>query len=94
MILPLNSPRIDLSQAMIAVLQVLKDAPSMSVAGISKATGIDRRTVTKAVNLILKVQKSLATQRIEKEKVGKTWVITLRKRTSDLIGSAKSKMKR
>jgi hypothetical protein len=94
MILPLNSPRIDLSQAMIAVLQVLKDAPSMSVAGISKSTGIDRRTVTKAVNLILKVQKSLSTQRIEKEKVGKTWVITLRKRTSDLIGSAKSKMKR
>ena len=66
----------------------------MSIAGISKATGIDRRTVKKAVDLILKVQKSLSTQRIEKEKIGKTWVISLRKRTSEIIGTAKSKMKR
>jgi chromosome segregation and condensation protein ScpB len=94
MMLPLSSPRVDLSQAMIAVLQVLKDAPAMSIAGISQATGIDRRTVGKAIDLIMKVQKSLATQKIEKEKVGKTWVITLRKKTSDFIGSAKSKMKR
>ena len=94
MILPLTSPRVDLANAMVAVLQVLKDAPSMSIAGISKATGIDRRTVKKVIDLILKVQKSLATQRIEKEKVGKTWVISLRKRTSEIIGSARSKMKR
>lgn len=94
MILPFSSPRVDLANAMVAVLQVLKDAPSMSIAGISKATGIDRRTVKKAVDLILKVQKSLSTQRIEKEKIGKTWVISLRKRTSEIIGTAKSKMKR
>ena len=94
MLLPLTSPRVDLSQAMIAILQVLKDAPSMSIAGISQATGIDRRTVGKAIDLIIKVQKSLSTQKIEKEKVGKTWVISLRKKTSELIGSAKSKMKR
>lgn len=94
MILPLTSPRVDLANAMVAVLQVLKDAPSMSIAGISKATGIDRRTVGKAVNLIMNVQKSLVTQRIEKKKVGKTWVITLHKKTSDLIGTAKSKIKR
>ncbi|MFX1484139.1 MAG: hypothetical protein ACFFCP_13240, partial [Promethearchaeota archaeon] len=67
--LPLSSPRVDLANAMAAVLQVLKDAPSMSIAGISKATGIDRRTVAKAINLILKVQKTLANQRMEKEKV-------------------------
>ncbi|MFW9769175.1 MAG: hypothetical protein ACFFF9_11705 [Candidatus Thorarchaeota archaeon] len=94
MILPISSPRVDLAQAMIAVLQVLKEAPSMSIAGISKATGIDRRTVAKAVDLIMKVQKSLATQKIEREKVGKAWVISLKKKTSEIIGSAKSKMKR
>ena len=77
MILPLTSPRVDLSHAMVAVLQVLKEAPSMSIAGISQATGVDRRTVSKAIDLILKVQTSLATQRIEKEKVGKTWIITI-----------------
>lgn len=94
MILPLNSPRVDLANAMVAVLQVLKDAPSMSIAGISQATGIDRRTVGKAIDLILRVQKSLTTQRIEKEKVGKTWVISLRKKTSELMGAAKGRIKR
>ena len=92
--LPLSASRVDLSNAMIAVLQVLKDAPSMSISGISKATGIDRRTVAKAIDLILKVQKSLATQRIEREKVGKAWVISLRKKTSEFIDTAKSKIKR
>ncbi|MFW9975572.1 MAG: hypothetical protein ACFFDQ_09925 [Candidatus Thorarchaeota archaeon] len=92
--LPLTVPRVDLAQAMTAVLQVLKERPSMSIAGISKATGIDRRTVGKAVDLILKVQKSLATQKIDKEKVGKAWVISLRKRTSDFIDTAKGKLKR
>ncbi len=94
MILPISSPRVDLAKAMVAVLQVLKEAPSMSIAGISKATGIDRRTVKKAIDLILKVQKSLATERIEKKKVGKNWVISLRAKTSDIIDSAKSKIKR
>ena len=79
---------------MVAVLQVLKDAPSMSIAGISQATGIDRRTVGKAIDLILRVQKSLTTQRIEKEKVGKTWVISLRKKTSELMGAAKGRIRR
>jgi len=94
MILPLNSPRVDLANAMVAVLQVLKDAPSMSIAGISQATGIDRRTVGKAIDLILRVQKSLTTQRIEKEKVGKTWVISLRRKTSELMDAAKGRIKR
>ncbi|MFW9963248.1 MAG: hypothetical protein ACFFCX_06780 [Candidatus Sifarchaeia archaeon] len=92
--LPLTAPRVDLGKAMTAVLQVLKDKPSMSIAGISKATGIDRRTVGKAVDLIMSVQKSLVTQKVEKEKVGKAWVISLKKRTSDFIDSAKGKIKR
>jgi hypothetical protein len=92
--LPLTTPRVDLPQAMTAVLEVLKDRPSMSISGISKATGIDRRTVGKAVDLILKVQKSLVAQKMEKEKVGKAWVISLGMRTSNLLESAKEKIKR
>jgi len=90
---PLSTPRVDLGQAMAAVLQVLKDSPSMSIAGLSKATGVDRRTVKKAVDLILKVQDSLATRKMRREKVGKTWIISIVKRTSELI-DRKVKMNR
>ncbi len=94
MTLPLSTPRVDLGQAMAAVLQVLRESPSMSIAGLSKATGIDRRTVKKAVDLILKVQDSLTAQKMRREKVGKAWIISFVKRTSDLIDSAKTKMHR
>ncbi len=79
---------------MAAVLQVLKESPSMSIAGLSKATGIDRRTVKKAVDLILKVQDSLTAQKLRREKVGKTWTISIARKTSKLIDSAKTKMRR
>lgn len=94
MMLPLSTPRVDLGQAMAAVLQVLKESPSMSIAGLSKATGIDRRTVKKAVDLILKVQDSLTAQKLRREKVGKTWTISIARKTSKLIDSAKTKMRR
>jgi len=80
-----STPRVDLGQAMAAVLQVLKDSPAMSIAGLSKATGIDRRTVKKAVDLIMKIQDSLATKKMNREKVGKAWIISIVKRTSELI---------
>jgi predicted regulator of amino acid metabolism with ACT domain len=85
MLLPLSAPRVDLGKAMAAVLQVLKDSPSMSISGLSKATGIDRRTVKKAIDLIVKVQDSLSAQKVRREKVGKTWIISVAKRTSELI---------
>lgn len=94
MILPLSTPRVDLGQAMAAVLQVLKESPSMSIAALSKATGIDRRTVKKSVDLILKVQESLTSQKIRREKVGKTWMVSIVKKTSDLFDTAKTKMHR
>ncbi|MBN2230103.1 MAG: hypothetical protein JW779_10995 [Candidatus Thorarchaeota archaeon] len=94
MLLPLSSPRVDIGQAMAAVLQVLKDCPNMTIAGLAKATGIDRRTVGKAIDLILKVQESLSSQKMEKERVGKTWIISIAKRTSEFIGTAKGKVRR
>jgi len=85
MILNQSTPRVDLGQAMASVLQVLKESPAMSIAGLSKATGIDRRTVKKAVDLIIKIQDSLATKTMRREKVGKSWIISIVKRTSELI---------
>jgi hypothetical protein len=85
MMLHKSTPRVDLGQAMASVLQALKDTPAMSIAGLSKATGIDRRTVKKAVDLIFKVQESLAAKKMRREKVGKTWIISIVKRTSELI---------
>jgi predicted regulator of amino acid metabolism with ACT domain len=79
------TPRVDLGQAMTSVLQVLKDTPAISIAGLSKATGVDRRTVKKAVDLIIGIQDSLATKKMQREKVGKTWIISVAKRTSELI---------
>jgi DNA-binding MarR family transcriptional regulator len=92
--LPLSSPRVDLSLAMKAVLQVLKDAPSMSIAAIAQATGIDRRTVTKALDMILSIQENLTNRRVEKQRVGRMWVISLKTKTTQLIESAKGKMKK
>lgn len=86
--------RIDLSQAVTTVLQMLKDTPSMSISAISKATGIDRRTVGKAIDLILDVQEALNAQRIEKVKVGKAWAIELVERTSKLMTTTKRKVLR
>ncbi|RLI52877.1 MAG: hypothetical protein DRO87_12505 [Candidatus Thorarchaeota archaeon] len=92
MSVPPSSSRVDLSQAMTAILQILKEAPAMSIAGIAQATGIDRRTVSKALDLILKVQESLVNKKVEKERVGRMWVISLKKRTTNFLESAKTKI--
>ncbi len=86
---PFVFSRVDLSQAVITVLEMLKYNSSISISGIAKATGIDRRTIGKAINLILEVQASLNTQRIEKVKMGKAWAIKFVGGTSKLITSAK-----
>ncbi len=94
MSLPTTSPRADLPQAILDVLQVLKDIPSSSIASIARATGLDRRTVSKAVNLILKVQDTLQAKQMVKRKEGKMWVIRLVSRTSDMVQSTKDKVLR
>ena len=91
---PLTSPRVDLSQAIVAVLSVLKGVPSMSISGLARATGIDRRTVAKAIELIVRVQDSLATGHVEKRRVGKMWVISLTNRTTEFFRSAMNKVLR
>lgn len=94
MSLPTASPRSDLPQAILEVLQAVKDIPSASIASIARKTKLDRRTVAKAVNLILKVQDSLQAKQMVKRREGKMWVIRLVSRTSDMIQSTKDRVLR
>jgi hypothetical protein len=94
MSLPTASPRADLPQAILDVLQTLKDIQSCSIASIARSTGLDRRTVAKAVNLIIKVQDTLVTKQMVKRREGKMWVIRLVSRTSNMIQSTKDKVLR
>ena len=91
---PPTSPRVDFPQAIVEVLATLKEVPAISIAGLAKATGIDRRTVTKAIDLIMNVQDSLATAKIDRRKEGKMWVISRTNRTVEFFQSAISKVKR
>ncbi|MHA1138188.1 MAG: hypothetical protein ACTSSE_17045 [Candidatus Thorarchaeota archaeon] len=91
---PPTSPRVDFPQAIVEVLATLKKVPSISISGLAKATGIDRRTVTKAIDLIMSVQDSLATAKINRRKEGKMWVISRTHRTVEFFQSAINKVKR
>ncbi len=91
---PISLPRIDFPQAIVAVLAVLKDVPSTSISGLARATGIDRRTVAKVIDLIVKVQDSLATGKIERRREGKMWVISLSNRTVEYFQNAINKVLR
>ena len=90
---PLSS-RVDFPQAIVDVLAALKEVPSISISGLAKRTGIDRRTVAKAIDLIMSVQDSLATTKIDRRKEGKMWVISMTYRTIEFFQSAIGKMKR
>ena len=80
--------RIDFPQAIVEVLTALKKFPSISISGLARATGIDRRTVAKAIDLIMSVQDSLATRKISRRKEGKMWVVSLTNRTVEFFQNA------
>ncbi|MFX1272568.1 MAG: hypothetical protein ACFFAX_12855 [Promethearchaeota archaeon] len=84
----LPATRVDFPQAIVEVLAALKEVPSASISGLARSTGIDRRTVSKAIDLIMSVQDSLATRKIDRRKEGKMWVVTMRNRTVEFFQSA------
>ncbi|TFG28514.1 MarR family transcriptional regulator [Candidatus Thorarchaeota archaeon] len=85
--------RVDFPQAILDVLAALKEVPSISISGLAQRTGIDRRTVTKAIDLIVKVQDSLATTKISRRKEGKMWVISRTNRTIEFFQGAIHRIK-
>ena len=64
---PKQSSRTDFRQAITKVLQTMKKVPSKvpSISSISKATGIDRSTVSRAIDLITRAKDSLATASLD-----------------------------
>ncbi|MFX1369985.1 MAG: hypothetical protein ACFFAY_15435 [Promethearchaeota archaeon] len=91
---PYSTPRVDLPQAIVEVLATLKEFPSISISGLARETGMDRRTVSKAVDLIMNVQDSLATRVVNKKKEGKMWVIKSTNRTIEFFQNAIGRLKR
>ena len=89
-----SSSRVDFPQAILDVLAALKEVPAISISGLAQRTGIDRRTVAKAIDLIMNVQDSLATTKISRRKEGKMWVISRTNRTIEFFQSAISRLKR
>ena len=73
----LPAARVDFPKAIVEVLAALKEVPSISISGLARTTGIDRRTVSKAIDLIMNVQDSLATRKIDRRKEGKMWVVSM-----------------
>lgn len=60
-----QSRKADFRKAIIKVLETMKKVPSNSISGISRATGIDTHTVSRAIDLITRAKDSLATTSLD-----------------------------
>ncbi len=76
-----NPPRVGLPDAISRVLETLQRVPSTSVSGLARATGLDRRTVTKVLDVVLRIQDVLKDVEIARVRQGRSYVIQLRERT-------------
>ena len=99
MSLPPPAPieRIGLPDAVSRVLAELKKGPGLSISAISRRTGIDRRTVDKAISLIMELQETLRSTELTKVKMGRRYVIGLKERSArarEVLSSASKKLKR
>ncbi|TFF96459.1 hypothetical protein EU546_01350 [Candidatus Thorarchaeota archaeon] len=89
--------RIGLPDATTRVIAELQKGTGLSISAISRRTGIDRRTVDKAITLIMDLQDTLRSAELTKAKIGRRYVIALKERTArarDALSSAGRKLKR
>lgn len=66
---------------MTKIIQELRSGASLSISGLAKRTGLDRRTVDKVVNILVALQDVLHSLQIEKDRVGRSYVVKLQART-------------
>lgn len=64
---PQQSRQADFRKAMTKVLETMKKVPSISKSDISRATGIDSQTVSRATDLITRAKDSLTTKSLDLE---------------------------
>ncbi len=94
---PGDALRIGLPEAINRVMDALKAAPSASISALARATGLDRRTVSKVIDIIMQIQKDLQNMEIAKIKRGRSYIVQLRKRTEkarDLITTMRKRLGR
>jgi chromosome segregation and condensation protein ScpB len=101
MSLPLNSSsspeRIGLPDAVMKVIAELATGSGLSISTLSKRTGIDRRTVDKAISLIMELQDTLRSRELTKDKIGRRYVVRMKEtsaRAREVISTASKKLKR
>jgi chromosome segregation and condensation protein ScpB len=101
MSLPFNSSppaeRIGLPDAVMKIIAELKAGSGLSISTLSRRTGIDRRTVDKAISLIMELQETLRSREVTKDKIGRRYVVRLKEtsaRAREALSTASRKLKR
>ena len=87
--------RIGIPEAMSRIISVLKKGKPMSIASLSKETNVDRRTVSKVIDMLLDVQETLRSLEIQTDRLGRQFIIRFKERTAkalEILVSAKSKV--
>ncbi len=90
-------PRVGIPEAVTKIIEELRNGTSLSISGLAKKTGVDRRTVDKVVDMLVSVQEVLNNVKIEKDRVGRSYVVRLQARTEQarrLFKSAKERVHR
>jgi hypothetical protein len=90
-----NVGRVGIPEAMSRIIAVLKKGRPMSIASLSKETSVDRRTVSKVIDLLLDVQETLRSREIQTDRLGRQFVIRFKERTAkarEVLASAKAKV--
>ncbi|RLI52390.1 MAG: hypothetical protein DRO93_15070 [Candidatus Thorarchaeota archaeon] len=97
---PMNGvtcPRVGLPEAISRVMEALKTVHSASISSLARATGLDRRTVSKAIDLLLQIQEGLRNQEITKIRIGRSYLIQLREhaeKARDLFSAVRRRLQR
>ena len=87
--------RVGIPEAMSRIIELLKQGRPMSIASLSKETRIDRRTVSKVIDMLLDVQDTLRSLEIQTDRLGRKFVIRFKERTAkarEILTSAKVKV--
>ncbi len=77
----MNPPRVGLPDAITRVLQALQEMSQSTISGLARATGLDRRTVAKVIEVLLQVQESMRGMELARVRSGRHYLIQLREQT-------------
>jgi len=90
-------PRVPLPEAMSKIMEVLRKGRALSISELSRVTGVDRRTVGKALRMLESVQNILHSCTFEMTEVGRRKMFALsvkRVKAREAISSAKQRVVR